>query len=673
MADYEQIMRLAKDAAAAGDLEMARVLRDRAKRYAPSYGQAAQDENARAVLEGLTDLRPAEAAELQRLQAAQPANEIVTGEFGASMRGLQQGATLNWADEIGGMVKGDEYRDTMRAKDAAAEQAFPGQFAAGRTAGATGTGLATALATRNLGGPSIWGQMGAGFAVGGGEGTLYGGGMGTDNASRLAGAVKYGPVGAGLGTIAPAAVGLGSAAGRKITDILGGAVSAIRKTPSERRANNAIIETLERSGKDRTDIVEALMRAKQDGQPEFRLMDALGTAGQARANGLSRAGGQPGDDIAEYLRDRQSDAKDRVIRFSDEAFNLGGKTRAEIEKTVKTNRGEVFDALIKRAARDADPVDVTPLIAEIDTFLAANKAPSAGIKDSAPMAELKKMRARLAGKTPDGSDAYLSDFGRVRDVWIEYREKVDGFYKDQKRGLANAVKPYVERLKSQLEESSDIFYGANQNFSAGSDVLKSMTTGGDLLKKTRVEDALAAFHSLPAQQQRGAQIGFGDNIITDLQNNKAMGANATRPFNSTKADALSSELADDPGLLKRRLEREREMYETSRRVTGGSATATNLADMVDTDQITQAASAAANVATLNPVGMLGNLAEAVRPIVKGENEATRSAIAKILMSNDAAPVVNAMRQHDYSEVKKRLMEALMRNTGREPAAAAVAP
>ncbi len=65
---------------------------------------------------------------------------------------------------------------------------------------------------------------------------------------------------------------------------------------------------------------------------------------------------------------------------------------------------------------------------------------------------------------------------------------------------------------------------------------------------------------------------------------------------------------------------------------------------------------------------------AVGPALSGNNEATRKIIADMLMSKDAgktlAPV---LKQQKNSEAVRAVLEALLRNAGREPAHSAMIP
>ena len=66
-----------------------------------------------------------------------------------------------------------------------------------------------------------------------------------------------------------------------------------------------------------------LAAAAKAGQPEYRMVDALGLPGQRMASGLTRAGGAPGDEVAEFLATRQSGQPERVRAFVKNAFGVG--------------------------------------------------------------------------------------------------------------------------------------------------------------------------------------------------------------------------------------------------------------------------------------------------------------------------------------------------------------
>ena len=130
---------------------------------------------------------------------------------GPSSRGFQKGISFNMADEIAGLLRGDEARDEVRRLDAEAEEAHPGLFMAGEFGGealsllAPGAGLAGKAVSKL---PAL-GRVGAGAGVGagveGGRGFAGGRGGFEDRAESAAvPAALGGAIGGGI--FAPGAV-----------------------------------------------------------------------------------------------------------------------------------------------------------------------------------------------------------------------------------------------------------------------------------------------------------------------------------------------------------------------------------------------------------------------------------------------------------------------------------
>lgn len=628
----------------------------------PSFGQASQAENARKLLEKLDaagELRPAEQEALNALREAQPATDDAMGQTGAAYRGALQGATFQQADEILGLFGGD--KEGARIKNLEAEIAYPDQYNRGKLGGAVLTGAATAAATAPLAtGMTLLGTMGRGAALGFGEGFAWGTG-GAEGADKLPAGARQGAINAGIGFAAPLAVAGGARVVRAGDDLVRGALGF----GNEARAGRSVLAAADDAGRPVPALADDVARAAREGQPDFRLMDALGIPGQRKASGVVRSGGPGADELANFLRQRQMDAPDRMGGFVDDAFGTGGTTAAQTREALTAQRTQTADAMYSQARQNAQPVDVRNAVAVIDQRIAGMQG--SNITGDGIDAKLAQFRRRLmADPAPSGTlSVELSDFDRVLGVKQDVQDAIGAAVRSGRNNEARELGKLVRELDAALETSSDAYRFANDNFRDASRVIDAVDTGAQMAVRGRAADNVPTFQGMPPQQQQSARIGYGDQLLTELERNRARAPDVSRLVTSTKRRAESDAMALDPRLFADRVAREGQMYETFNRALGGSRTADNLADQADVGAIADAARAARDVSTGNVVSALSNVGNAVGRRLTGQNEATRQIVAQLLMSdNPAQALQSALRNQKISENTKRVIEAIIRAGGR---------
>lgn len=591
---------------------------------------------------------------------------VPTGTGAAAVIGGGQGLGFGSFDEaVAGarsLAGGDYDYDLARIREAdrrAQEDnpaAYYGALIPGAVASSVGAGKALGI---NPTGKNLLDTMGRGLGIGAGEGALWGFANGEGIEGRLKQGGKDALIGAGLGAAAPGVVAAGGAGIRAIGDFVGG----LANVGNSKRANRAIIDVLRKAGVSVDDVAEDVARAAREGQPEYRVMDATGKAGQRKASGIVRAGDDGAEELAQFLEQRQLDQGDRVAGFVDDAFETRGTTAAKAQATVKENRKNVTDALYDQAKRDAAPVDVRDAVAQLDETI--SKMTNSGIKPPRVVKEFQKLRAKLAGQTPDGDPTTLSDYESVLGIWREVRDDVTRAFKDGKGDVGEALKPIRDSLQSALENSSDLYRSATDLYREGARVLDSFDVGKAMSKSGRAADNVSTLAGMTDQQRRAARIGYGDSMLEKLEKNAAPTANKAKPFTSSKVRTESESLATDPGLFSRRISREGDMWETQNRALGGSRTADNLQDVADTGAVADMARAARDVSTGNIGNALANIGGRVARTATGQNEATRALIAKMLMSSDPrVSLAAAAAQKAASEGRNRIAESLLRAIGR---------
>lgn len=631
------------------------------------------------IYEVQADTMEAAAQALSSVTSGQPVGGSATnsqavrelsGKMGAFARGLHNQAFFGFGDNVNGAmgaIAGNDYartRDTYRTDLRQAQADHPMETAAGGIIGAALPALATGgLAT----GASTLGTMGRGAMLGAVEGGLQGAGN-ADGQNVLANAGRGAGLGLLIGGAAPAVVGAAGAAKNAVKNPTTGVIDSMFGIANGRKANDAVLGALRSSGNKADDIAAMLAKAAQQGQPEFRLMDALGTSGQRQASGLARQGGDAGTEIADFLKQRQLDQGDRVGGFVEDAFGLRGTTAAKTTDALTAARGTAADAAYSAARGNAAPVDVRGALGVIDSRIGGMQG--SGIVGDGIDGKLAGYRARIAG---DGNGlgagvtgAELSDFDRVLNLKQAVQDDIGAAVRAGRNNEARELGKLVSELDGALEGSSDMYRTANDGFREASKVIGAVDDGAAMAKGGRYGDNVPAFNAMTTDQQVAARIGYGDDLMGKLERVTAPTANRAAPLRSTKRVNEADAMTLDPALYRDRLGRENTMWETQNRALGGSRTADNMADQEAMSQLAggamDAAKSAANLQFGDTVAKIGSM---LGPIAKGQNDATRQLIAKALMSGDSSVLAPALRQSATSESKRRMIEALLRQTTRE--------
>lgn len=658
-----------------------------------SYAGAKGAQNALTRLEKLEadgSIRPAEAQELERLRAASGQIENEVGRTGATYRGALQGGTFQLADEVYGLLGGD--KEAARRKNRDAEATYPTEYNSGKTAGAIGSGVATAAATGPLGaGKTLLGTMGRGALIGGTEGSLWGLGGGEGAKDKLHQAGKFGGIGSVFGAGAPLAIAGGAAIGRGVGNMAGGAVNVGNKG----RADRAILSALRKAGVTADSAADDVARAAVQGQPQYRLMDTLGVAGQRKASGIARSGDEGAEEIATYLRQRQLDQGDRVAEFTKEAFGFTGapsgttaivdprspapQTSAQVlsapqtsaastRKALEDARSATADRAYTAAREGAGAADTRGAVSAID----ARVGPMQGVDIAGDGidAKLVQFRNRLAAKsTPEGVDSIeLSDFDRVLGVKQDVQDARGVALRAGRNNEARELKKLEQQLDAALEDASSGYRAANDGFREASGVIEAIDQGADMTRPgSRSVDNVARFSSMTDDEKAAARIGYGDKALARIEANKAPTSNKARDFGSTKARQEADAIANNPGLFSERMARETQMWETQNRALGGSRTADNLQDIADTGLMADAGRAVRDVSSGNFGTAVSNALAPISRAASGENAATRKLIAQVLMStNPRAALAGAVARDASSQGRRRIAESILRALGRQP-------
>lgn len=585
-----------------------------------------------------------------------------------------------------GMLPGRTYEDEL-ARYRANEQdlGLAGQLSAdiaGGVVGALAAGGSNLLPQAS----SMLGRMGyglgAGAAMGATQGFMEGEGGLSD---RLGGAAQGGLIGGAMGGAAPAVIAGGRALAGTARDMLGGGLDTVMGRASRGRADRAIARTMERSGMDRDAIARALSEAAQDGQSEFRIMDALGKPGQRRASGIVRGGEEGADDLARFLAQRQLDQTDRVggliedqLGFRgtpnvasgssvvpegyiftdtmDDVLGRGTRSAAQADAALRSARSAGANARYSAAREGARPVDIRGVVASIDERL----GPMSGVDIAGDSidASFQKYRNRLIQETADGQ-IELSDFQRVLGVKQDLQDEIGKAVRAGENNKVAQLTGLSRQLDEALEASSEGYRAANDAFRSDSRVIDALARGSEMSRGGRAVDNLAELGAMTPTQRNAARIGYGDDRLRMMEATRGETTNRMLPFNASKAQQEMGALAQDPAMWERQRARENTMWKTQNRALGGSMTADNLSDISDNGLMSDVAKSLGEMATGNFRNSLGNAANSVARAAGGLNAPTRELIARALMSGDVSALEGASKAQIAQAQNQLLLEAAL--------------
>lgn len=659
------------------------------------------EEEARALLDRLIEIEEARGAEIKETLGeagltGDPSQEFFlnpnTGQMtsrellrnaGETSRGqafaggVMQGSTFQFGDELAGAAGAVEgaFRTGIdpaamakfRMEEARAmlerdREQHPGWAAAGEIAGVAPYAVTTGAAMARA--PTLLSAAGQGAGMGAMEGFAYGAGRGEGLEGRAGAALSDAILGAGMGAVAPYAVAGVRGVGRAGLDLVEGGFDALTDRANAGRAGRAMARTLDTSGLTIPEIEARLAAAANAGQPEYRVMDAMGEAGQRRVNGVVRSGGPSGAVLADFLDTRQSGATDRMAGMVKEHFNLldpSSDTAAKIKDALIAQRSRTAEKAYDAARASAGPVNLNDAIAVIDDAL--NLDPILGENASSlTRSDLGRKLLNLRGKLQAGGEQ-LIDFGTVLQI------KSDLFRLGQRAPLPKPLRAVYDALDSALEAASDNYRFANDTYRAQSGVIDAVDLGRSMANPGRAEDTIATLRNMPASEVGAARQGYGDKLLERIDTVGPTG-DATRPvIGRPKVRKEVGAIANDPAQLLSKAGREKDMFDTFQMARTGSNTASNLADM---DDMVDAAGVldVMRGGVPNASGLIGRALDRALPVLQGQNDATRRLIVDMLMSRDPQVLMPGVSAQVARDTRERIIQALLRGTGRERVASA---
>ena len=422
-------------------------------------------------------------------------DEDTPGLLEAGVRGLAQGATFGFADEISGALESaftrktyTQARDEARSRNKAAEEAHPWGYGLGSILGTGATGLATgglAAGAAKLGTAGV-------AALAAGEGALQG--VGASDAEDAGGVLKDaavsgvvgGAMGAGLHKILGHAVDTAVATrGKQLNDLIGeGGVPTVKKRLGQATG------------------------VKEVGIREGETAASTAAAGSEDLGAARAAGGPAEGKVERSLGVNVIDSDPEFLK----ALNKG-KTQAKAVATARLNDigaetaplyraideasggGVPFDSLMGKlkGASDAARADYRHNVADaidehIDKFTDTIKRNAKGAEPAVvPSAEVRKFATRLQQEATRsmGSLSETERFVVKKEVAQVAKGILDDHLDDVAKTVPEALAPKAQRLRD-LNDKAFVYASARDALEAsaqtahakGPGLLKSLTGAG---------------------------------------------------------------------------------------------------------------------------------------------------------------------------------------------------
>ncbi|MBY3476073.1 hypothetical protein HFN78_35160 [Rhizobium laguerreae] len=456
-----------------------------------------------------------------------------------------------------------------------------GQVVGGVTGGIglakNGLSLAAKAAERGAGLARVSGaSLLDGSILGGAQG--FGSGEGVEDRLYKAGLGML--TGGALGAIAPGAV----AGGSKLLKTAVAPFVAPFMPGSYTR--DMLATALRRAGQTPEEVANSMRAAADDGQDMFNVADALGYTGERLTSTATRVPHEGRQALAEVLMTRQAGQGERLANNLAEGFDTfdtAGRRVADrtAQRTAEAN--ELYPA----ARADAGPVNVTPILEEIDQTLRPGVNQLVNPRDRIANDSIEGALTRVRAMMSDGN-SQVTDFDTLFRTKLDLDDMIQ---RAEGQGAGNRAH-YLSRVKDlvdqALADASDQYTGARDAFARASRRIDAVDAGRDATRiSRRAQDTIPEFEAMPTGEQVDFRAGYVDPLIARLEGaSSSPTTNKARMLQTPKYEAELPAFAA-PGRgpqLADRIGREQTMFRTANAALGNSKTADNLADAADLNQ-----------------------------------------------------------------------------------------
>jgi hypothetical protein len=586
----------------------------------------APDKYRQAAIEERAALKPSDAGMTRRL--------VHGATMGADNTIMAAALTPLEMIKRGTLDPTEAYSYAKAREDLALDEARKNTGALGTAAevlggGVTGAGLASGgLTTARMLAPEagLLARTASSAADAAGFGAFSGAMEGNGLAERAANAGKGAMVGAAAGGIIPPALALGGAAVAPV-------VSNIRaRANPQAYAEGQVARAIQEGGVPPNQLSLDVIQAGNEGQGAFTLADAMGNPGQRMLSTVARAPGAGRTAVVDVLEGRQADQGRRVASALSEGFDAP-QTAAQRRTTMEAARDVTADAEYGAARTNAQPVDVSNVLARLDNEIAPYGVPHDVAAPDSITAALIGIRRRLGNDT--GS---ANDFNLVQRVRQEAADMAQQARQSGQGNRARLLGQVVREIDASLEAASTGYQQANRNFAQASRNIDAIDQGRTAALRGRPEDTIPDFQGLTPEGQAGFRSGYADPLIEQAQS-AAVGANKARPLTSDAFRDEAAAIAPGNDMMQRRLGREMTMFETRNQALGGSRTADNLADAGAMGVEPQVVfGVVRNILSGNVGGAVRDVLAAGSNMLSGNTPEVRRHVAEILLQR--APNMN---------------------------------
>ena len=486
-----------------------------------------------------------------------PQRQVGMGE--AIGRGVQQGASFNFSDEIAGLKAAsgipetarnvasaipianliaptvgaarmgyealsggnqatDEYNRVVEAERAGnklAQEQRPYSYIGGNIAGAVAMpigGMANAA--------TLPARIGRGAAVGAIAGGVAGAGEGETAGQRLTGAASGAVLGSAVGAAAPAAVAGAEAIGRGI----GAAVSPVTNRIAgainpERQAAKTAVEYL---GKGAPELTQAEYAAAQAAGLPVANIDRGGEAGRALARWAGNVSPEARETIQKFADARFEGQGERAIQFLQNIAGTSGDTtilRDALKGLARIENRPAYERAFRNPNAQAmwdegfEQISQAPVVQDAiraASVTGANRATLDGFQRARSPFVIDKQTGQLTLRIDENGNRMLPSL----QFWNEVKINLDKVNSREAQMLNGALKSHLDELVPDYKKAragAASFFGAEDALDAGQKfVHQNMAIG----------EASKALSKMSPAERDMFKIGFVSKLIDDVGNTR---------------------------------------------------------------------------------------------------------------------------------------------------------
>jgi hypothetical protein len=393
---------------------------------------------------------------------------------------------------------------------------------------------------------------------------------------------------------------------------------------------------------------------------------------QGLAQGIAAKTDQPGGDLVNALRARQTQTPQRLN--TDITANLGPDTSPVVMEQAARNQQLSASPIYQQALNNAPAVDTTNTLAEIGRRL--NTAPEGSSQRAAlERARTMLMRDTNAGPIPVDNAETLLNTRQELDKLIDYGDANLGLSPGASRRESTPLWPIRQELDRALKTQVPGIRQADEMFSTAREQLDALNqgrqlfgTGPDAIRPSDLA-AVRAGQS-PAEQlfmRQGARGAVENTVGTNPNDLQAARRLFGDPLDWNRAKATQVFGAQPTEAVVRAIEREQRFAETANKAIAGSRTAPMAEASKSIDAASEPLSIIPKNATLT--GLLGHAGESIvnktlATLAGGRGETARQQLSGILRMSpdDARGLLQAVLDRQLADAARgRTISSLLSN------------